>query len=429
MTRGGLFTGFEEYQVASVAEKQAALKDALVAVDTNVLLDLYRYNRSTSDELLTVIETLQDMLFVPHQVVQEFWRNRLSVINGLGSATSEAHGSLSKNKTSTQNAIRNWAKRTALDETALVRLLDVTEAFFDDLKVRLAGEPSAASPDLVAGRDWLLVRLDALLSGRVGPALPIDEWRSAVAEGHRRVESKEPPGYCDQQKLEHPALPEGASGDYLVWRQLLIEGAQQKKDLVFILADTKEDWWWIEKGKHLGPRRELVAEYLHGTGCRVYFFTPADLLQHSSALGLGTSEESVADIERVQREDEAYEPPRARRARSVHIIIDNDLIEPDTVLELDLQGSLNPTMVEQVHGWIAQDPDRGRARWTGDRSRPLTWSADSEGEGWSPTSLAQHIIAQATGSPDRRTIAGPDVWVIDGWSLYGIASNFLSETE
>ncbi|MDO3648732.1 PIN-like domain-containing protein [Nocardia mangyaensis] len=429
MTRGGLFTGFEEYQVAAAAEKQTALKGALVAVDTNVLLDLYRYNRSTSDELLTVIESLRDRLFVPHQVVHEFWRNRLSVINGLGSATTEAHGALSKNKASTQNAIRTWAKRTALDETVLAGLLDVTDAFFEDLKIRLAGEPSSVSPDLVAGSDWLLGRLDALLSGRVGPALPADEWRSAVDEGRRRVDSNEPPGYRDQQKVEHSALPEGASGDYLVWRQLLIEGARQKTDLVLVLADTKDDWWWIEKGKHLGPRRELVSEYLRETGCKVYFFTPADLLQQSSVLGLGTSEESVADIERVQREDEALEPPRPRRARSVHIIIDNDLIEAGTLVELDLQGILNPTAVEQVREWIAQDPDRGHARWTDDRNRPLTWSADPDGEGWSPTSLAQHIIAMATGSTERRTIAGPDVWVVDGYSLYAIASSFLSDTE
>ncbi|MFI6225027.1 PIN-like domain-containing protein [Nocardia salmonicida] len=429
MARGGLFTGFEHYRISSEADKQAALLDALVAVDTNVLLDLYRYNRATAEDLLTVLEAMRDRIFVPHQVVHEFWRNRQSVIGGLGSATKDARSALATNSRSTRDAIEGWAKRTAMDKSALNGLLYETTKFFDDLQEKLAGEPSTANTDPAIGKDWLLTRLESLLAGAVGPSLPDAEWQSAVVEGRRRFDNSEPPGYKENEK-QKSGLPEGVSGDYLVWKQLLVEGAAAKKDLVLILADVKEDWWWRDKSLVIGPRRELVAEYLKETGCQLFFFTPSDLLQHSATLGVGTSAESVDDIERVQRDDAVAEPHGGRRARSVHVIVDNDLIEPGEDLELNLRGILNVSLVEQVEAWVSEYPQRGRAQWTADRIRPLLWAADpDDAPSWSPTSLAKHIISEATGVAEPRTIAGPDVWIYNDQHLYGIASDFLGEAE
>ena len=52
----------------------------MFVVDTNVLLNLYRYSRSTRDELLQVLRALEDKLFLPHQVGREFLDRRLTTI-------------------------------------------------------------------------------------------------------------------------------------------------------------------------------------------------------------------------------------------------------------------------------------------------------------------------------------------------------------
>lgn len=62
----GLFDGFEGYRVVTDAEKRHALKTALVAVDANVLLNLYRYNSRTTNDLLAIFEKLGNRLVVPH---------------------------------------------------------------------------------------------------------------------------------------------------------------------------------------------------------------------------------------------------------------------------------------------------------------------------------------------------------------------------
>lgn len=73
-----LFSGF--YPLNSNDYKNL-WKDAYFIFDTNVLLNLYRYNKSTSDELLSVIESLGDKVWIPYIVGLEYQRNRLHVIS------------------------------------------------------------------------------------------------------------------------------------------------------------------------------------------------------------------------------------------------------------------------------------------------------------------------------------------------------------
>jgi hypothetical protein len=54
-------------------------------------------------------------------------------------------------------------------------------------------------------------------------------------------------------------------GDLIIWKQTLLEAKKRKSaSLVFLTDDVKEDWWWIVKGKKIGPRPELRDEI-----CRV----------------------------------------------------------------------------------------------------------------------------------------------------------------
>jgi hypothetical protein len=77
---GGLFDGFEAYQTPTEADYRRLLTDGIVVPDANVLLNLYRYNEQTRNDLFLVLRALGDRLWVPHQVVVEFWRNREAVL-------------------------------------------------------------------------------------------------------------------------------------------------------------------------------------------------------------------------------------------------------------------------------------------------------------------------------------------------------------
>ena len=335
MGRSGLYSGFESYRVLSSAEIKLALQSGMVALDTNVLLNLYRYNDQTVDDLLGVARAAADRLFVPHQVVREFWRNRQSVIASLGSASKDAQGALAKNATSTKDAISRWAKNVAMPETQLRQMCGKVDAFYAELRNTVGDDTVTLRAHAPTADDQLLGKLESLFAGRVGNPMTDEDWQSAVDEGERRVENTIPPGYMDVDKLESD-LPEGASGDYLVWKQLLLEGAERRVDLVLVTSDTKEDWWnRTDRGAIVGPRHELIEEYLEASGSRLFLLEPVDLIKHSSALGVGTRIESVQDIERVRDEAPEATPWTGEAVRAV-------------LRELDAQGHIQAEVIREA---------------------------------------------------------------------------------
>ncbi|RLK60440.1 PIN-like domain-containing protein [Actinokineospora cianjurensis] len=72
---GGLYAGFEGYRSPTPEELRRVLTSGIVVPDTNLLLNLYRYTATARDTLLRALEKLET-LWVPHQVLTEFWRNR-----------------------------------------------------------------------------------------------------------------------------------------------------------------------------------------------------------------------------------------------------------------------------------------------------------------------------------------------------------------
>src|SRR4051812_20313779 len=95
-----LFDGFEGYRIVAESDVDKALTSALVAVDANVLLNLYRYNAQTTKDLLAVLEKLGDRLIVTHQAAREFHRNRLAAIGNPDGAAQEVRAALQKNQRS-----------------------------------------------------------------------------------------------------------------------------------------------------------------------------------------------------------------------------------------------------------------------------------------------------------------------------------------
>ncbi|MFJ2368369.1 PIN-like domain-containing protein [Microbacterium sp. NPDC087665] len=331
----GLFSGFEHYRILGASEIRTALENGMIALDTNVLLSLYRYNDKTVQDLLSIVNAAGRRLFIPHQVMREFWRNRQAVIASLGGASKDAQAALGKNAASTKDAISRWAKNVAIPDEDRSALLTEVDTFYAKIRARIGNEPVRIETHTPTARDSLLAKLEHLLDGIVGPPLDEAEWADAVAEGEKRVENLVPPGYMDAGKLESD-LPEGASGDYLVWHQLLAEGRIRGTDCILVTADTKEDWWNRgERGAAIGPRMELIEEYLAKAGHRFFLLEPADLLRHSTVLGVGTNPESLNDIERVRDEVVASMPWTAEAVNAV-------------LGELDAQGQVQASVIREA---------------------------------------------------------------------------------
>jgi hypothetical protein len=295
----GEFVGF---RISSSEALDAALREAVVAVDTNVLLNLYRFRPQTSQDLIKTLTSLGERLVVPHQALREFWRHRQHSQASPDIATKAATDALAKSGRSMSDALTIRAKAVGVaDDAELSELTSRVDSFLDALTDELQQVLQDADAD--TGGDPLLAQLETLLAGRVTEPLDPQEWEACISEANRRVDAEEPPGYRDAEKRANES-PDGAAGDYLIWYQATKYAKDKDRDLIIVTRDEKEDWWWRQQSTFIGPRPELTREYHELTGRRLFLMRPADLLKRASVLEVEVDEASSADAERGAEPEE-----------------------------------------------------------------------------------------------------------------------------
>ncbi|WP_327239583.1 PIN domain-containing protein [Streptomyces sp. NBC_01318] len=291
----------------------------MVVLDTNVLLNLYRSNARTRQDTLAVLTKLRDRLWVPHQVLTEFWRNReqKSVRHHHSTKAKETSAALERVRRSASDAVERWVKDVRLKQdegvtqrineslTALTRTVEELQGIIDDQAERdaLAGTAETHS-------DPVLTELEPLLLGRIGEPLPTDEYDKAVQTAQKRADEEIPPGYEDFRNKP----PERAAGDYLLWLQLLQEAQRRTCDVLLVTGDVKKDWWQPRDGDiPARPRAELAVELGEAAGARLYMLTPAELLTWAEQLldGLHVDKDSLDDLEQLRGADREDDAPEA----------------------------------------------------------------------------------------------------------------------
>jgi hypothetical protein len=294
---GGLYDGFDAYRTATHSDYDRLLTDGLVVPDTNVLLNLYRYNEQTRSDLLSILRRVGH-LWVPHQVMAEFWRNREAVLRDPRDTAVNVR-QLAGYRDQATGTLRGWANRVGLPQDRTAALLTTLTRAFDDVTQAVLDLADEHSADFArdTSQDPVLIQLEDILRGRVGPPLDQAEYVKALNEAKTRAASKRPPGYKDTGKSEG-----SPAGDYLVWCQVLHEARNARRDVLIVTADVKEDWWRREQGKVRGPRPELAQELQDFAGVRLFMLRPESLLLRApQALQIQVHQESVQDAERVDR--------------------------------------------------------------------------------------------------------------------------------
>jgi predicted nucleic acid-binding protein len=274
----------------------------LVVLDTNVLLNLYRSNERTRSDTLSVLEKLRDRLWVPHQVLAEFWRNRdLPSVRGHHlTKAREVSSALDKVSRSVNDALDRWLKEVHLnsDDGVTQRISVARDSLTETLSslkgfIKEQAEKDALEGTTATHTDPVLRSLEGLLDGRFGEPFSEDDLSNMVKKAQERAEKRIPPGYMD-----HSKPPEQAAGDYLLWEQILGEAERRRCDVLLVTGDVKEDWWISGDGQMPArPRNELVIELRKRGGGALFMLTPSQLLSRAEEIfDLRVDERSVSDL-------------------------------------------------------------------------------------------------------------------------------------
>lgn len=304
--RTGLFSGFEGYRSATEDELIEAVTHWLVVLDTNVLLNLYNFQGSSLQDFTEVFEALGDRLFVPHQALDEFWRNRRTVLSENQGRHREQE-SIQKAFDDAESAFRKWHQRV-VDRTkpppanALRELQEARAAILEYMTQKNA-EAAPILPDTPTHEDRILQKLEPLLAGRVGPPPDPSDLHRLQAEGRARVSAKIPPGYMDGEKN-----PDRAIGDFLVWQQAMDASRERNLPVLFVTQDQKEDWWADRGTKSMRARPELVTELIRYSGQRLLMIRAHDLVRLGGHLGVEVSQATVEEAELTYENIGGWDP-------------------------------------------------------------------------------------------------------------------------
>ncbi|SDA39085.1 PIN domain-containing protein [Sinorhizobium sp. NFACC03] len=298
-------TLFPGYYRPGADQLNSLLGSATIVLDANVLLNLYRYPKTARDELLSVLDKVQDRLWVPFQVALEYHRNRASVVGEQKQKFAEVRslidGSL---KTLERELESKLNKRHSLIDAGnlLAGLKQHADQFYTQL------DELEASQFDVNDDDEIRNKIESLLEGRIGDPPTQEAVIEAQKEGDERIKFQSPPGYADSRKVEaysyNGVRYHAKYGDVLLWLQLLNHAKARGGDFIFITDDEKADWWWtIDSGgkKKLGPRPELVAELSSATkGGMFYMYTSANFLKHAQgAFAVKVDEVTISQISEI----------------------------------------------------------------------------------------------------------------------------------
>ncbi len=251
----------KEYIDLTSKEKDELWEEGVFVFDTNVLLNLYRYSGETSKALIGAFTKLSDRIWIPHQVAYEFMKNRCGVIYDL----------VSKYETFETN------KKTFLDQAKGLsnmqdndpEVIQLKKSIEDWLEKTKKANLTVMNPS----DDGILGDILELFNGKTGNAYAKEIKEDLLKEGEKRFKGSIPPGFKDNGKKESKECDNNAYGDFFVWKQIMDYAKQSHKDIIFVTADQKEDWWYITKGKTVGPLIELRKEFGEITNQRFLMYS------------------------------------------------------------------------------------------------------------------------------------------------------------
>ncbi|OAV72242.1 hypothetical protein Barb4_00030 [Bacteroidales bacterium Barb4] len=83
--------------------------------------------------------------------------------------------------------------------------------------------------------------------------------------------------------------------DLLIWKEIVKKSRTEKKHVILVTGDVKEDWFLKSRGKTLGPRPELIQEFKKETAQIFYVYPTDQFLEFSNSYLKSNIEQKIID--------------------------------------------------------------------------------------------------------------------------------------
>lgn len=258
-----LFKGYIDYDSE---EYNKIWKDALIVVDTNILLNLYRYSEDTKKELIKILKECKKRLWVPYQVIKEYFNNRDKVIV---SSYDDYNKLINHIKSSIDDAKNEINQKKSKQLKCKDDICKILEQAARDVEQKLKEEMEEKNPKIQEQETEKMII--QLFNNCIGDRFTEEEYEKVKEEGIRRFKEQIPPGYKDAEKEEN--------GDYYIFHDMMKKAKEKDRSIIFVTDDVKEDWFNIINKEKRGGRYELLNEFFKETGNLLLIYTSDGFVQ------------------------------------------------------------------------------------------------------------------------------------------------------
>lgn len=280
-----LFVGWYDYDVD---EYSSIINNSKISLDTNVLLNIYRYSKETSDKTLYLLNKIKDRLIFSYYVAFEFTKNRKKV----ESASIEEYKKYQSKIESKYEEIINELKN--ISNNKLAKKDKLIESVIKNKEKVLQNFDSSIDKKMEVFKSGLEEEICQLFEGKIIDKYSDIEFESIKAEGISRQKNQIPPGYKDEEK--------GENGDYYIFKQLIDYSKNNDIDIIFVTDDVKEDMFQIIRGIK-SPRPELLNEFNKETNHKLIIMTVQELLKNKIIFDENISEKVLDEIKVISNEN------------------------------------------------------------------------------------------------------------------------------
>lgn len=334
-------------------------ENAIFVVDTNILINFYKYtSKESTKSLLDILKKLKenDRLWIPHQVALEYFFNYEGNMHKQKEGYDLLGKQLTKLKQDAQNTLKTIeSKHPYIITKKFEFFIESMEKSNKDLQEQLKKEIDEL-PDSNSIQQDLL----NLLDGIIGLPYTQKQTDEIEKEGKYRYLHDIPPGFKDKDDKEKQGFRTYGDfkyqlfyGDLIVWKQMIDKAKTEEspKPIIYITEDRKEDWWEKDKGQIKRPHPQLIQEFLNKTNQKFYMYRTDNFVRKAiEYLGYGVTEEQAREvtneIENIRKVDEFNENEvRIQKATALNKVADYlsegernvfyQMVEQSNDLELD----------------------------------------------------------------------------------------------
>lgn len=269
-------------------------ENCVFTFDANVILKIYLLSPQSVKTFQRVLNSFSERIWLSHQAILEYQKNRLKTIKEQDYCYTQIGERFSKNY---QEFVNMFTQHPTID---LNKIKSIYKNAIEQIENVL--RESKSNSNNLEESDPLREALEESFKGKIGQAFNNEDLMNIYKQGEERYSLLIPPGYKDNKK----PYPE-KFGDLVLWFQIIEFAKNNKKPLILITNDRKDDWWLIDNKNTVGPRPELIEEIRKKAGIPFYMYQFEQFIEQAQKF-LELEDTFLAEVRQIEKKEKPLEP-------------------------------------------------------------------------------------------------------------------------